>query len=232
MTATTDANGNASFTTTLPTAIVPGQIITATADFNVTSTSNFSNAATVVEVASASFVSTDTTTQGSWRNAYGADGYDIAADTSAANPKLPSYATLSITGGTAYTWVASTTDVRALQNAANTGRIASTWYSATSMSFNLNLTDGQSHEVSLYAVDWDKQGRSEEVQIIDPKTGKVLDTRGNRPLPGRCVPHVEPLGQRRDQGHQLERSQRGRQRPLLRGQARKHPEFQRRVPGA
>ena len=44
------------------------------------------------------------------------------------------------------------------------------------MSFNLNLNDGQSHEVSLYAVDWDNKGRSEEVQVIDPTTGKVLDT--------------------------------------------------------
>ncbi len=44
------------------------------------------------------------------------------------------------------------------------------------MTFNLNLTDGQVHEVSLYAVDWDNKGRSEEIQIIDPTTGKVLDT--------------------------------------------------------
>ncbi len=176
VTATTDASGNASFTTTLPKAIVPGQIITATADFNVTSTSIFSNAATVVAVASASFVATDTTTQGSWRNAYGADGYDIAADTSAGNPKLPSYATLGITGASTFTWAASTTDVRALQNSAETGRIAATWYSGTSMSFDLDLTDGQAHEVSLYAVDWDTMARSEEVQIIDPTTGKVLDT--------------------------------------------------------
>ena len=96
-TATTDANGNASFTATLNTAVAAGQIITATADYNVASTSNFSNAVAVVTSA-ASFLGTDTTTEGSWRNAYGADGYDIAADTSAGNPKLPSYATLSITG--------------------------------------------------------------------------------------------------------------------------------------
>ena len=160
----------------LPVWSPPGQIITATADFNVSSTSNFSNAATVVEKASVSFVATDTTTQGTWRNVYGADGYDIAADTSAGNPKLPSYATLGITGASTYTWAGSTTDVRALQNSANTGRIAAAWYSYTSMSFNLNLNDGQSHLVSLYAVDWDNKGRSEEVQIIDPTTGKILDT--------------------------------------------------------
>jgi hypothetical protein len=176
VTVTTNASGNALFTSTLPKAVAPGQIITATADWNVSSTSNFSNAAMVVGIASASFASTDTTTQGSWRNAYGADGYDIATDKSAGNPKLPSYATLGITGAATWTWAASTTDVRALQNSANTGRIAAAWYSSTSMSFNLNLNDGQAHEVSLYAVDFDNKGRSEEVQIIDPTTGKVLDT--------------------------------------------------------
>ncbi len=176
VTATTNASGNASFTTTLSKVIGAGQIITATADFNVSSTSNFSNAATVVEIASASFIATNTTTQGNWRGAFGADGFDIAADTSAGNPKIPSYATLGITGANPYTWAASTTDPRALQNAANTGRIAAAWYSSSSLSFNLNLTDGQAHEVSLYFLDWDNKGRSEQVQIIDPTTGKVLDT--------------------------------------------------------
>ena len=44
------------------------------------------------------------------------------------------------------------------------------------MSFDLDFTDGQTHEVSLYAVDFDNQNRSEQVQIIDDVTGKVLDT--------------------------------------------------------
>ena len=63
-----------------------------------------------------------------------------------------------------------------MQNSANTGRIAATWYTSTSMSFNLDLTDGQVHKVSLYAVDWDSTVRSEQVQIIDAATGTVLDT--------------------------------------------------------
>ena len=126
--------------------------------------------------ATANFLGTNTTTQGSWHGVYGASGYDIAADTSARNPKLPSYATLGITGASTYTWAASTTDPRALQNAANTGRIASTWYTSTSMSFNLNLTDGQVHKVSLYAVDFDSTVRNEQIQILDATTGVVLDT--------------------------------------------------------
>ncbi len=44
------------------------------------------------------------------------------------------------------------------------------------MTFNLDFTDGQVHEVSLYAVDWDSTARSEQVQILDAATGTVLDT--------------------------------------------------------
>ncbi len=174
-TVTTDANGNASFTATVNTAVAAGQIITATADYNVESTSVFSNAVTVV-TSTATFLGTDTTTEGAWRNAYGADGYDIAADTSAGNPKIPSYATLSVTGAQTYVWSTSTTDPRALQNAAGTTHIASAWYSSSTLSFNVNLTDGKSHEVSLYAVDFDNHNRSEEVQVIDAATGTVLST--------------------------------------------------------
>jgi hypothetical protein len=46
-TPTSDANGTVSFTATLPTAVSPGQIVTATAGFNLTSSSIFSNAVTI-----------------------------------------------------------------------------------------------------------------------------------------------------------------------------------------
>ena len=41
----------------------------------------------------------------------------------------------------------------------------------------MNFTDGQTHDLALYAVDWDRRGRSQEIEIIDPATGKVLDNR-------------------------------------------------------
>jgi hypothetical protein len=171
------SQGSASLTVTKLSVGVHSLNVQYLGDTNYVASSSANINETVAPAGSnASFVQTDTTTQGSWRNAYGADGYDIATDTSFGNPKLPSYATLGITGASTWTWAASTTDVRALQNSANIGQIAAAWYSSTSMSFNLNLNDGQSHEVSLYAVDWDNKGRSELVQIIDPTTGKVLDT--------------------------------------------------------
>ncbi len=174
-TVTTDAQGNATFTATFSTTVPAGQIVTATSSVGISSTSQFSNGVANV-TSSAAFLGTDAKTEGAWRNAYGADGYDIAADTSASNPKIPSYATLSVTGAQTYVWSSNTTDPRALQNAANTARIESAWFSSSSFSFNLNITDGKSHEVSLYAADYDNHGRNEQVQVIDAATGTVLST--------------------------------------------------------
>ncbi len=118
------------------------------------------------------FVKTDTTTQGTWRGAYGADGYAIAADSAS----YPSYATVNVSNQTA-TWVSSTADVRALQNGAATGRLASAWYTFSSFTIDVNLTDGNSHQVALYALDWDSTTRTQTITVQDAQTLAVLDTR-------------------------------------------------------
>ena len=46
----------------------------------------------------------------------------------------------------------------------------------------MDLTDGQAHEVTLYALDWDAvvgagiQRRDERIDVIDPATNTVLAT--------------------------------------------------------
>jgi hypothetical protein len=120
----------------------------------------------------ASFVKKDTTTQGNWIGAYGSKGYDIEGD----SPSLPTYASVGFSGASTYTWASSTSDVRALQNPGGSGRAATTWFSLTNFTINVNLTDGLVHDLSLYALDWDKLGRSEQIQIINASTGTVLDT--------------------------------------------------------
>jgi hypothetical protein len=121
---------------------------------------------------SASFVTTDTTTQGNWKTTYGGDGEGIVGD----GLSFPAYANVAFNNTLTYTWAASTTDPRALLRAGSTQRIASTWYGG-SFSVDVNLVDGQSHRVALYLLDWDGQGRSEQVQVINPATSAVLDTR-------------------------------------------------------
>jgi glucose/arabinose dehydrogenase len=122
----------------------------------------------------ATYLSADTTTQGTWKGAYGAAGYNIIGDLAA----LPSYATVTPSGQSSWTWATSTSDARGLQKAdpGATDRIAACWYSS-GFTVDINLTDGQAHTVSLYAVDWDTTARSERVDVVDPSTGAVLDSR-------------------------------------------------------
>jgi hypothetical protein len=131
--------------------------------------------------ATASFVTTDTTTQGNWKTAYGSDGFDISQDPSSNNPTLPSYATLNITGPANYPWNTATSDPRAELLAApgSTSRIAGAWLALNSLSFNLSLSDGQSHQLALYLLDWDHAGggRSERIDLINNATGATLDSR-------------------------------------------------------
>jgi hypothetical protein len=123
---------------------------------------------------SANFMKTDSTTQGDWKGVYGSGGYAIANDSNS----LPAYAQVSLRNQYNYTWAGSSGDRRALQNAG--GRIASTWFApSSSFDIDVNLTDASSHQVSLYALDWDALygGRAERIDVLDANTGAVLDTR-------------------------------------------------------
>ena len=125
------------------------------------------------------FVKTDTKTQGTWKGVYGADGYNVINDPSSDNPDYPAYAVLTPSGNTAYTWGTSTTLAYCLQEAASgsTTRIGAAWYSTTSETLNLDLTDGNTHQVSLYLLDWLSAGRAENIVITDASSGKTLDSR-------------------------------------------------------
>ncbi len=123
--------------------------------------------------ASAVYVNRDTSTQGSWVGIYGKDGYVIPNDVF--NP--PSYAVVNTSGGTAYTWLATTTDTRGLFiNPTSSTRIASTYYTNTSMSFDINLTDGLPHQVALYFLDLETTERFETISILDANNNSVLNT--------------------------------------------------------
>jgi hypothetical protein len=139
-------------------------------------TANASDSATVEPVggvSSASWVTSDTTTEGTWMGLYGTQGYWLATG----NQTISIPATLTVANESTWTWAGSTSDPRALQTDNTGDRAATTWYSAGHFSFDLNLTDGQSHEVAIYVIDWDHMGRSETISISDANSGTVLDTR-------------------------------------------------------
>jgi hypothetical protein len=123
--------------------------------------------------ATAAFVKTDSTTQGTWKGVYGANGSAIDNDST----NYPVYAQVTLNNEFAYTWSASTADVRALQKYAGSDRIASTWYASSSFNIDVNITDGNTHQVAVYCLDWDYGGRSERIDVLDGTNGSVLDSR-------------------------------------------------------
>jgi hypothetical protein len=123
----------------------------------------------------ATFVGKDTTTLGNWKGHYGQDGQIIANDAN----NLPGYATATWTGASQFSWTL-TQDVRALQQTLGSARTASTFYlsnSSGNFSLDLNLSDGKTHQVALYFLDWDHSNRAESVSIFDAETQYTLDSR-------------------------------------------------------
>src|SRR4029453_5574664 len=88
------------------------------------------------------YLRTDAVTQGTWLPVYGQNGYNVIND--AAN--YPPFAQVTVSGQTSFTWASSTSDVRALQRANGSGRIAATWFNTSAFDITLNLTDGQPHD--------------------------------------------------------------------------------------
>jgi len=123
-------------------------------------------------VSSASFVKSDPTTSGNWPGVYGADGFNIIGNTAS----YPSYASVQPAGNYLYLWSNPTTDPRSLVTTSSpVKRIAACWF-ANSFTIRIGFSDGITHQVALYFLDFDGRGRSETVQITDT-AGNVLDTR-------------------------------------------------------
>jgi subtilisin family serine protease len=125
---------------------------------------------------SAAFLKTDTTTSGTWRGVYGADGANVIGDAAS----YPSYVAVTPAGNSAYTWFTSTTDPRAPQKLSSPAdRIASCWYSYSAFTMDVKFSDQNTHQVALYLLDFDNFNgpRAERVDILDAATNAVLDTR-------------------------------------------------------
>jgi hypothetical protein len=127
-------------------------------------------AASQIAESKALFVGTDAETKGTWKNVYGTEGYVIVGNST--NP--PAYAEVIVNGNSQYRWSPSTSDVRALQKSATAGRMVECWYSGTSFTMDMDLTDGMTHRLALYFLDWDRVGRIQTVEILDA-AGALLD---------------------------------------------------------
>ena len=105
------------------------------------------------------------------------DGYDVAGGPQSPAGGTLTYGSYSLQNQSEWTYASSTADQRALETTLRVTEIAATWYNAGGFSFDVNFTDTNTHQVALYLLDWDHQGRVETVTIKDPNSGTVLDTR-------------------------------------------------------
>jgi hypothetical protein len=103
----------------------------------------------------------DTSTKISWQGVYSSQGYNVLDNAAS----YPSYAQVSAIDNSNHVWTGSSTDPRTLQEVGSSNRIAAVWYSPTSFTVNVNLTDGQKHPLALYLLDWNQSdgGRNEQV---------------------------------------------------------------------
>ncbi len=140
-----------------------------------TVTADFSSQALLSGRAQAVFVKADTAAQGNWKGVYGADGYNVLGDNSSF-PNYPAYVQVNPSNEADYLWSDTTTEARAMQKANAQGRVAACWYQNPSFDLDLKFTDGRTHRLALYFVDWDNTGRTETVQVLDAATGTLLDS--------------------------------------------------------
>ena len=125
---------------------------------------------------SATIVGVDQDTVGSWSGTYGAAGYVVSQGTSPDLVNLPPSVKVSVTGATGVTWANDTSDVRALQPPPGTTGWKTGGWSGQDFTIDVNLLDGQTHQLALYAVDWDTPGlRNDLFDVTDAATGAILD---------------------------------------------------------
>jgi hypothetical protein len=118
------------------------------------------------------YLGVNSTAGGTWKGAFGADGYQIIGETS----RQPSYATVTASGKSDHVWNWSTADAAAVQRANSSDRLAACWYASSGFDLRVNISDSQTHKVSFYALDWDMNNRAQSVQVLDASTGAVLHT--------------------------------------------------------
>ena len=120
-----------------------------------------------------------------------------ATTSSAIRPAFPSYATVTPSGESTYVWAASTTDPRALQNPGGIrpDRRALVLRPPASRS-NVDLTDGQTHDLELYFLDWEPAGRASRCRSATRRRGRSWTPRRSR----RSTRGVSGLGGQRQRG--------------------------------
>ncbi len=120
--------------------------------------------------------------QGDWVGNYGVDGYALLGWNNGTDLVALPQASLSLDQGSRWVFSAGTADVRALENAAQTERRATTWFDATSVRLHLTFSTAYSGTLHLYAIDWSTVDRRQTVVVDDgsgPRTIAITSAFNN-----------------------------------------------------
>jgi hypothetical protein len=111
--------------------------------------------------------------EGSWVNAVGSGGYDLAGwDGAVGDLSYLPGASLSIQQGSRYRWASNTSDARAMQSPDGLTRSAGAYYDPQQIRLQLSFPSGYKGSLHVYAVDWDSTTRR-EVVTVDGQTADL-----------------------------------------------------------
>ncbi len=73
-------------------------------------------------------------------------------------------------------------------------------WSGQSFTFDINLTGGTARQVGLFVKDFDSSNRKQRIELLDPATGQVLDSKNMTNSRQRWVPGLQRDRARADPG--------------------------------
>lgn len=111
----------------------------------------------------ARFVASDSAIGGNWVGRFGAVASLLAGDSPAARNGFG----LTVKRGEPCIWAESTPDTRALTIANGSAHRAACWFEDSQVILSITPTDNRPYRLTLYVLDYDRNGRSEEIAIAD-----------------------------------------------------------------
>jgi hypothetical protein len=103
--------------------------------------------------------------QGDWVGTKGAAGFDLAGWDGSSDVSYMPDATVTLVKGGRYEWASQTTDTRALEGPIGSTRNAAAYYDGSQIELQMHFKTAYKGNLHLYAVDWDKQGRRETIEV-------------------------------------------------------------------
>ena len=119
------------------------------------------------------FVSAEPSQTADWQGHFGSSGQIIAGDAT----NLPPGIAVGYSNVPFQSWEIPSVDPRALRRSVGPERVAAGWGGSERWTMDIAFLDGGLHRLTLYCVDWDHRGRSQDIEVISQSSGEVLDRR-------------------------------------------------------